>query len=103
MVLGWETALELLLLLLLANPKPGTIVGGCKSSKWTANSVDVFRLWKSLDCVPKSLPPIGATWLDDTYKFGLRNTFLGQAHLPCVFFKPRPRCSFLKILYFSED
>lgn len=74
MVLGWETALELLLLLLLANPKPGTIVGGCKSSKWTANSFNVFRLWESLDCVPKSLPTIAETWLDDPNKFGLWTT-----------------------------
>ena len=39
----------------MTNPKPGSVAGACKPSRWVANSFKVYRLWESLDCVRDSL------------------------------------------------
>ena len=49
----WRLTWELLVQQM--KPKRGSIAGVCKSSIWTANSLKMYMLWKSLDCVLYSL------------------------------------------------
>ena len=60
-VLGWETTLELHVLL-TKTKKLGSVAGACKPSRCAANSFKAYRLWESLDFVLDSLLATAAKW-----------------------------------------